>query len=101
MPQQGGAGATVLYALRHSGLGTLPNRQGLALRRARVVTLTVTVHDDSGQQEDSTVTVADNDYFIVTTGSCYVAHTNAFPKSGTHVLTIKGQHAHLALAPAP
>jgi hypothetical protein len=58
-----------------------------------VVTLTVTVHDDSGKQEDSTVQVADNDYFIVTTGACYVAHTNVFPKAGTHVLTIKGQRA--------
>lgn len=57
------------------------------------MTLTVTVHDNSGQQEDATVEVMDDDYFIVCTGNCYVSHTNAFPKAGTHVLTIKGQRA--------
>lgn len=57
------------------------------------MTLTVHIHDNSGQQEDTTVEVQDDDYFLVTTGSCYEAGIQAYPKSGTHVITIKGQRA--------
>lgn len=31
-----------------------------------------------------------NDYLIICTGTCHVAHTQAFA-SGTHILTIKGR----------
>ena len=34
--------------------------------------------------------VIDNDYAIVATGSCHVAHINAYA-NGTRVLTIKGR----------
>lgn len=34
-----------------------------------------------------------DDYIVVTAGSCHVSHTQAFPKSGTHILTIKGRKA--------
>jgi hypothetical protein len=32
-----------------------------------------------------------DDYVVVCAGSCYLAHTQIFPKSGTHQLTIKGR----------
>jgi hypothetical protein len=57
------------------------------------MTLTVTVHDDSGEQEDSVVHVADDDYLLLCTGGCYEAGVQAYPRSGTHVITVKGQRA--------
>lgn len=56
------------------------------------MTLTVTVKDDE-TGDTQTVTVMDNDYFILCTGTCYVADTQAYLTKGTHVLTIKGQRA--------
>jgi hypothetical protein len=50
----------------------------------------VTVEDtDTGKTE--TVEVAPNDYWMVTTGSCYVSSTQVYLKTGTHQLTIKGR----------
>jgi hypothetical protein len=47
----------------------------------------VTARDiDSGEQQ--AVTIKD-DYNLVTDGDCVVAHIAAYPKSGTHVITIK------------
>lgn len=54
------------------------------------MTLTVTVHDDSGEQPDETMHVMDNDYLLVCCGTCYMDGVQAYPKSGTHVVTIKG-----------
>jgi hypothetical protein len=63
------------------------------------VTLTVSIHDDSGEQEDSVVHVPDDDYLLVCTGNCYEAGVQVYPRSGTHVITIKGQKAK-AIPPA-
>lgn len=52
----------------------------------------VTVEDlQSGESES---TVIDNDYVLITAGTCYRSHVNAHA-NGTHVLTIKGR------APSP
>lgn len=48
----------------------------------------ITVRDlETGEAETE---VIENDYFLVTAGSCRVTSTQLYPKSGTHVLTIKG-----------
>lgn len=57
------------------------------------MTLTVTVHDDTGEQPDEVMHVADNDYLLVCHGTCYMAGVQAYPKVGTHVITVKGQRA--------
>jgi hypothetical protein len=44
---------------------------------------------DTGKTE--TETIASNDYWIITTGTCYVSNTQVYPKTGTHQLTIKGR----------
>lgn len=50
----------------------------------------VTVKDlETGATE--TVDIPMNDYWLLCTGTCHVAHTNVFPTKGTHVLTIKGR----------
>jgi hypothetical protein len=47
----------------------------------------VTAEDvDSGQQESR---VIKDDYNLVTDGDCYVANIRAYPKSGTHMITIR------------
>lgn len=53
------------------------------------MTITVTV-TDSATGEAETREVPENDYFLLCTGTCYEAGVQAYPKSGTHVLTIKG-----------
>jgi hypothetical protein len=56
------------------------------------VTLTITVKDnETGETE--TREVPDNEYLLITTGSCYEAGVQVYPKSGTHVITIKGRRA--------
>lgn len=56
------------------------------------MTLTVTVRDnETGETE--TKEVLDNDYLLICTGSCYEDSLQVYPKSGTHVITIKGQRA--------
>jgi hypothetical protein len=46
--------------------------------------------DDTERSQDF-----DDDYMIVTAGSCFVHHTAAY-QNGTHVLTIKGRKDHRA-----
>lgn len=49
----------------------------------------VTVTDlATGEQESQEIR---DDYVVVCAGSCHVAHTQVFPSSGTHQLTIKGR----------
>lgn len=56
------------------------------------MSLKVTVVDEqTGDAE--TQTVPDGDYLLIVTDPCYLAHTQTFPKSGTHQLTIKGRTA--------
>lgn len=45
--------------------------------------------------------VDDNDYFILTTGTCEVTNTQVYPTKGTHVITVKGQRAGAPKAAAP
>jgi len=42
----------------------------------------------------------DDDYMIVTAGSCFVQHTAAY-QNGTHVLTIKGRKDHRPVGERP
>lgn len=54
------------------------------------MSITVTVVDtETG--ESQTRTVPENDYFMLCTGTCYTADIQAYPQSGTHVITIKGR----------
>lgn len=57
------------------------------------MTLTVTVHDDSGEQPDEVMHVMDDDYLLICTGGCYQDGLQVYPKVGTHVITIKGRKA--------
>lgn len=53
-----------------------------------LVSIEVTVRDtETGESETG---VIDNDYILVTAGTCYQAHVNAHA-NGTHVITIKGR----------
>lgn len=52
--------------------------------------LTITVTDETGTVL-GTQEVPDNDYFVLTTGSC-TSSTQAYA-SGTHVVTFKGRAA--------
>lgn len=62
------------------------------------MTLTVTIVENAtGTTENQEV--ADNDYFLICTGSCYEAGIQVYPKAGTHVITIKGQRARHVKAP--
>lgn len=52
------------------------------------MTIRVTVLDtESG--ETSTEEIEDN-YILVTAGSCYRDGVQVYPKTGTHVVTVKG-----------
>ena len=47
----------------------------------------VTIEDlDTGDRE--TVEIAD-DYILICAGNTYLTNTQSYPKSGTHVLTVK------------
>lgn len=49
----------------------------------------VTVLDtESGETNTEEI---ENDYVLVTAGTCHLAHTNIYPTKGTVVLTIKGR----------
>lgn len=49
----------------------------------------VTVEDlKTGESESQ---VIQDDYVVVTAGSCYVSYTQVYPKTGTHQLTVKGR----------
>ena len=57
----------------------------------REMSLRVTIEDrETGEREE--VLIPDGEYFLLTTSPCYLAHTNAYPGKGTHVLTIKGRN---------
>lgn len=53
------------------------------------MSLTVKVRDNETGDEQE-VQVADNDYLLLCVGQCHEASVQVYPKSGTHVLTIKG-----------
>lgn len=54
------------------------------------MSIEVTVRDtESG--ESSTATI-ENDYVIVTAGTC-TADIQAYPTTGTHIITVKGRSA--------
>jgi hypothetical protein len=54
--------------------------------------LRITVEDlATGEKESRDLPM--NDFFIVCTGSCHIAHINDYPTKGTQVLTIKGRKA--------
>lgn len=46
--------------------------------------------EDLATGESESVVIRD-DYVCIAAGSCYVSHTQVFPRSGTHQLTIKGR----------
>ena len=49
----------------------------------------VTAEDlETGDTETTEIT---DDYVVICDGSCYIAHVQAYPAKGTHVLTIKGR----------
>ncbi len=50
----------------------------------------MTVEDLDGDQGPG-VAMIEDDYILVCAGSCYLDNTQAYPSSGTHVLTIKGR----------
>jgi hypothetical protein len=54
------------------------------------VSLTVTVRDNE-TGEEQTAQVPDHDFFVVTTGDCYLDGVQSYPTKGTAVLTIKGR----------
>jgi hypothetical protein len=61
------------------------------LRETRVDSgIRVTVEDLKTGDTDSVV--IRDDYVCICAGSCYVAHTQAWGKSATHQLTIKGRN---------
>lgn len=71
----GAVGAYVLSGLRQ---GKAPVSEGIR----------VTVEDlETGEVQTQEI---DDDYVLITAGSCHVAHTNVY-SSGTHVITIKGR----------
>lgn len=52
------------------------------------MSIRVTVLDtESGETNTEEV---ENDYVLVTAGTCHLEHTNVYPTKGTVVLTIKG-----------
>lgn len=49
----------------------------------------VTVRDtESGETETATI---ENDYIVITAGTCWISSTQDYPTKGTRVLTIKGR----------
>lgn len=51
----------------------------------------LTINDTVAQTTEE-ITLDENDYHIVMTGTCHIAHSQVF-RNGTHVLTIKGRPA--------
>jgi len=41
--------------------------------------------------ESATQDIPAGEYLLLTTEPCHLAHTQAYPAKGTHVLTIKGR----------
>ena len=49
----------------------------------------VTVKDLlTGEEQSAEIS---DDYILICAGSCELTHLQAYPKSGTHVLTVKGR----------
>lgn len=48
----------------------------------------VTAHNIDNPAETESKVIKD-DYNLVCDGDCYVAHVQVYPKSGTHVITVK------------
>jgi hypothetical protein len=53
--------------------------------------LVTVVDEQTGEREE--IRVQDGDYLLTCVEPCHLAHTQAYPTSGTHVLTIKGRKA--------
>jgi translation elongation factor P/translation initiation factor 5A len=49
--------------------------------------------EDLATGEKESVELPAGEYLVLTTEPCHVAHTQAFPGKGTHVITIKGRTA--------
>lgn len=49
----------------------------------------ITAEDLSGKQDPQVIEIQDN-YVVICAGTCYVAHENHYPTTGTVQLTIKG-----------
>lgn len=43
--------------------------------------------------DKQTAEIPAGEYVLLTTEPCHVAHTQAFPAKGTHVITVKGRTA--------
>lgn len=56
------------------------------------MSIRVTVVDEQ-TGETKTQRVPENDYMLLATGTCHVTSVQTYPKSGTHVVTIKGRTA--------
>jgi hypothetical protein len=52
------------------------------------MSIEITVRDT--EADESSTAVIDDDYFLVTAGSCYCASVQA-SANGTHVITVKGR----------
>ena len=48
---------------------------------------------DLATGESETTEIPAGEYVLLTTEPCHVAHMQAFPAKGTHVVTIKGRTA--------
>lgn len=62
----------------------------MVLQRVCVMSLRVTVVDEQSGDTETKV-VPDGDYLLICTEPCHVHYVNAYPKTGTHVVTIKGR----------
>lgn len=53
------------------------------------MSIEVTVRDtETGESETA---VIDNDYILITAGTCWLAGVQDYPTKGTRVLTVKGR----------
>lgn len=48
---------------------------------------------DHATGKEEAIEVPPGEYLILCTTPCWVSHTQVYPKSGTHVLTVKGRIA--------
>lgn len=61
-------------------------RHDEALARAKTGTRVVVTDLETGESEEAVIT---NDYLLITDGNAYLDGIQAYPKSGTVVLTVK------------
>ena len=64
---------------------------------SNIIRITVT---DIETNESSVREIPAGEYVVVTSSPCYVASRSEYPRKGTHVIVIKGQHATLATVEA-